>query len=162
MKKRYETVLFATDCEPGSRGVFPHALLTASLHKAKLHVLHVVPEVEEAVIQSVAAVMGQDRLISDERQHLVEQEQELRLRFMETEDAAIKAYISELDGQLEFAVRHGRPVAGMLDYAKEIRADIIIVGARRRGLRRPSFLGSVATRLLRRTHLPVLVIPPED
>ncbi len=162
MKKRYETVLFATDCEPGSRGVFPHALLTASLHKAKLHVLHVLPEVEEAVIQSVAAVMGQDRLIDNERQHLLEQEQELRQRFMDTDDAAIKAYINEIDGQLEFTVRHGRTVAGMLDYADEIGADIIVIGARRRGLRRPSFLGSVATRLLRRSNLPVLVIPPVD
>jgi nucleotide-binding universal stress UspA family protein len=161
MKERYETVLYATDLGPGSRGVFRHALLTARLHGARLYVLHVLPEVEEAVIQSAAAVMGQDNLIDQERQHFHEQEEELRSRFLENGEVGLQVYLDEMKDEIEFAVLHDRPVAGILSYADEIDADLIVIGARRRGVMHPFFLGSVAGRLLRRTSLPVLVVPPE-
>lgn len=162
MKERYASVLYATDLKAGSGGVFRHALLTARLHGARLYVLHVLPEVEEAVVQSVAAVMGQDSLIDQERQHFDEQEEELRSRFLVNGEAAMRVYLDEMKDAIEFAVCHDRPVAGILSYADEIDADLIVIGARRRGVMHPFFLGSVAGRLLRRTSLPVLVVPPEE
>ena len=162
MKEQYAIVLYATDLSPGSRGVFRHALLTARLHGARLFVLHVLPEVEEAVIQSVAAVMGQDNLINEERQHFDEKEEELRHRFLENNESGLQTYLEEMKDAIEFAVSHGRPVAGILAFAKEVDADLIVIGARRRGVMRPFFLGSVAGRLLRRSRRPVLVVPPEE
>ncbi|MBM9535808.1 universal stress protein [Desulfobulbus alkaliphilus] len=161
MKERYARVLYATDQGPGSRVVFRHALLTARLHGARLFVLHVLPEVEEAVIQSVAAVMGQDTLIDEERKHFDEQGEELRNRFMENREAGLQEYLVEMKENIEFAISHGRPVAGILAFADEVNADLIVIGAHRRGVIHPFFLGSVAGRLLRRTRLPVLVVPPD-
>ncbi len=161
MKERYTRVLYATDLGPGSREIFQHAVFTARCHGARLYVLHVLPEVEEAVIQSVAAVMGQDNLIDEERRHFNEQEEELRGRFLENNEAGLQVYLDEMKDEIECAVFHGRPVAGILAFATEVEADLIVIGAHRRGVMHPFFLGSVAGRLLRRARLPVLVVPPK-
>lgn len=161
MNEQYTSVLYATDLGPGSRDVFRHAVLTARIHGAMLYVLHVLPEVEEAVIQSVAAVMGQDNLIDEERGHFKEQEEELRNRFLDNNEAGLQVYLDAMKDTIEFAVFHGRPVAGILAFAEEISADLIVIGAHRRGVMHPFFLGSVAGRLLRRAKLPVLVVPPK-
>lgn len=162
MKTHYATILFTSDYGPGSRRVFRSAVLTARLHGAALHVLHVDSEVEEAVVQSVATVMGGDKLINEEKEYRAEQKEALSKHFLESGDPGLQAVLEELEKDLVFEVRSGRPVATILAYADEIQADLIVIGARRRGAMRSSLLRAVAERLLRRTARPVLVIPPED
>lgn len=56
--------------------------------------------------------------------------------------------------------RSGPPVPGVLVFAEEQEADLIVVGATTRGPVARRTLGSVTTRLVERSRRPVLVITP--
>ena len=54
--------------------------------------------------------------------------------------------------------RTGDPAETITEYAKEINADLIIMGSRGLGLVRGVLLGSVSTYVLERTKCPVLIV----
>ena len=56
----------------------------------------------------------------------------------------------------ESEVRWGHPSIVILEYAKDISADLIIVASHRPGLK-DYFLGATAARVVRHAHCPVLV-----
>jgi nucleotide-binding universal stress UspA family protein len=61
------------------------------------------------------------------------------------------------------AARSGPAVRGVLVFAEEQEADLIVVGATSRGPVARRMLGTVTTRLIERSRRPVLVItPPPD
>lgn len=57
---------------------------------------------------------------------------------------------------LEFAVRQGEPVRQILQLARELPADVVVVGWSRRRLR---LTRQLASALIRRAELPVVVVP---
>jgi nucleotide-binding universal stress UspA family protein len=57
-------------------------------------------------------------------------------------------------------VRSGPAVRGILVFAEEVEADLIVVGATTRGPVARRMLGTVTTRLIERSRRPVLVITP--
>jgi nucleotide-binding universal stress UspA family protein len=63
------------------------------------------------------------------------------------------------DARYETRVVPGRPADALLDVARELDADTIVVGTRGAG-RVGALLGSVAHELLQRSDRPVTVIPP--
>lgn len=52
------------------------------------------------------------------------------------------------------------PVAGIVRVADEVDADLIVAGTRGMGGVKGLVLGSVATELPRKSHRPVLIVPP--
>jgi nucleotide-binding universal stress UspA family protein len=62
--------------------------------------------------------------------------------------------------EAEAAVRPGRVVGGVLVFAEEQDADLILVGASNRGAVAKRFLGDVSLELVRRSRRPVMVISP--
>lgn len=60
------------------------------------------------------------------------------------------------DGQLV----EDLPVAGIVRVADEVDADLIVAGTRGMGGVKGLVLGSVATELPRKSHRPVLIVPP--
>lgn len=64
---------------------------------------------------------------------------------------------------VSFGVRAGTPADVILDEARELDADVIIVGASGRGRVQRFVLGSTADKLVRQAPCPVLVLPaPEE
>jgi nucleotide-binding universal stress UspA family protein len=60
-------------------------------------------------------------------------------------------------------VRPGRVVRGILIYAEEVEADLIVVGASTRGRMAQRFFGDVPLELVQRSRRPVLVVStPSD
>lgn len=56
-------------------------------------------------------------------------------------------------------LRVGDPVTGMLEVIDELKPDLVVVGSHGRGAVMRALMGSVSERLLRRSTVPVLVIP---
>lgn len=64
-------------------------------------------------------------------------------------------------GVINVEVRIGDPGMQISDYAKEIEADLIVISSHgERGFLQ-NLIGSVAERVVRRAHCPVLVLKPE-
>ena len=73
---------------------------------------------------------------------------------------ALAARIREAGQQAETHVRAGRVVPGVLVFAEEHDADLILVGASKRGPVAKRVLGDVSLELVRRSRRPVMVIAP--
>lgn len=71
--------------------------------------------------------------------------------------------LSEAHVNFETVTKEGRPADVILAVAKEIDADLIVVGARRMGWLRELTLGSTSHRVLHEAHRPVTIIHwPDD
>jgi nucleotide-binding universal stress UspA family protein len=69
---------------------------------------------------------------------------------------------SRRTGQLVRAIRQAAsPQEGILAYAEEIAADLIVIGTHGNGTARGPLLGSVADRVLRRAARPVVTVRPD-
>ena len=58
----------------------------------------------------------------------------------------------------EILVRTGVPVSEILEQARKMRADVIVMGTHGRGTFADAMLGSTARRVVRRSEIPVLVV----
>lgn len=70
---------------------------------------------------------------------------------------AVKQRLPELDVDVELVVRTGEPSTELISVAHEIQADAVIVGRSMKPVHR--LAGSVASKLIRRRHWPVTVVP---
>jgi nucleotide-binding universal stress UspA family protein/rubredoxin len=61
--------------------------------------------------------------------------------------------------EVHLQVRVGDPVLGLLDAAKEVAPDLMVVGSHGRGAMMRALLGSVSEQLCRRSPVPVMVVP---
>jgi len=87
----------------------------------------------------------------------------LRRRAAERAEAALQALIAQVAPQPQAAapaVAFGEPAALVLARAQAMRADLLVMGKRRRGLLADFFLGSVTQRVLAGARADVLVLPP--
>lgn len=140
--KPFEHILVATDftalaCNAEDRAVRLAQALGAKL--TLLHVHHVPP-----VLPTEGLLMPYDELESAARQALDQKAQSLRARFPD----------------LRVALRTGYPDVEIVAAAKDLGADLIVMGTHgRRGLRR-ALLGSVAARVVRTSPIPVLTVAP--
>ena len=74
----------------------------------------------------------------------------------------VAARIRESGREVEAHVRPGKVVPGVLMFAEEHDADLILVGASKRGPVAKRLLGDVSLELVRRSRRPVMVIAPPD
>jgi nucleotide-binding universal stress UspA family protein len=64
------------------------------------------------------------------------------------------------EGPLEFVVRQGSAVPGIVEQAQQMAADLLVIGTHGRSGFERLFLGSAAERVLRKVRCPVLTVPP--
>ncbi len=155
----YRTILYATDLSANAAHAFRHAIALARCHEARIHILHVLPEIEPAVLNYVSTVMGEDRLTDLELSHKDEVRAEIRDRLARFAKEELADHPEDLERIAEIEIHHGSPAGQILEAADRIDADLVVLGSHGKGRLKYAFLGSVAEKLLRKSHRPVLVIP---
>ena len=162
MLPQVRKILYATDLGENSLYALGHAVGLAKATGAKVHILHVVPELStdakvtiEAYIQS-----SPDRvsMLEDRPKHSAAHLQKVLADFWDKQspdDQQIKSQVASVD------VIQSYPAETILKVSKEIGCDLIVVGAHEKGVIH-TFLGSVAKSVLRRTRIPVLIVPLPD
>ena len=140
-------ILAPVDFSEGSEAAIRWAVDLAQRTGAELHVLHVAPG-SASDEESADASPGGDRSLRAPARDRADDEL-----------AALLGRVSTGKVRVTPALSHGRPSRGVLDYAEREATDLVVMGTRgHRGLRR-LLLGSVAGEVLRRTRVPVLVVP---
>ncbi|MCK4536437.1 MAG: universal stress protein [Desulfuromonadales bacterium] len=159
MSAQYRTILYATDLSVNAAQAFSHAIALAKSYDADLHVLHVMPEMDASVVSYVAMVIGEDRFANLELEH----EDELKSSIRDKVDAFVRENIDDIESSLKHVksieVHHGSPLVEILKAADAHDADLIVVGSHGKGKLQYAFLGSVAEKLPRKSHRPVLIVP---
>lgn len=137
---RFERIVHPTDFSRSSARAYDYALLLARLTGAELHVMHVVPYPEE--LRPSEAVI---------RQAVTDAEKQL---------AALPG--ASMSAAPVIAVRIGSPDREVIRYAREVRADLVVIGTVGLSEVGAGGVGSTAEKVIRGLAIPVLTIkaPP--
>lgn len=159
MIPQYKTILFASDLSANAAFAFRHAVALARAHQGQITLLHVLPEVDAAVLNYVSTVMGEDRLADFELEHKGEVQAALRKRLRDFIQEELADHSEDLPRIAGIEIHHGHPVHTILEIADRIDADLIVLGSHGKGSLKYAFLGSVAEKVLRKSSRPILVAP---
>lgn len=141
-----KTILAATDLSAPARHAAARSARLARDTGAQLRLLHVM---NQGAIDDLRALLGA-RTGAVERQLVDAAREDL---------ARLAAGIGEPFGIAPgIHLAAGSVIAGILDHADAIDADLLVLGARGESFMRHQLLGSTAERLLRKTRRPMLVV----
>ena len=160
MSIQIKKILVAKDLSKESSNVIRYALELGGKFDAEIHVLHVMPTVDHAVLNMVAISMGPDKLAELN----VMNEKELGEKTRQQLNAILEEETRRGEVQLstppQIEVHHGEAAPMILEVADRLDADMIILGSHTKGKLHYAFLGSVAEKILRKTHRTVVIVPP--
>lgn len=145
-----QNILVAVDFSPTTAAVTGTAIELARDTGDHLWLLHVsAPDPEFIGYEEGPEYIRDSRAheIKDERHQLHEMAERIQ------QEQGLETHAQILQG----------PTAEIIDRrARELQARMIIVGSHGHTLIRKTLLGSVSELLLQHTHIPVLIIPPQD
>jgi len=148
-----KTILLPTDGSKCSGKAMAYALSFAKQYGASIVALHVIDQRWEEQTRIVFAEVGQDltqRIRSG-------YQDEARRILNEVADAASKAGVA-----VETRIEAGIPFEDIVRLAREVSADLIIMGTHGRTGMSHLLLGSVAEKVVRRAPCPVLTVRLEE
>ena len=155
-------ILYATDLSKNSAYAFTYATDMAEKYNALIHIVHVL-----AKIPSDARLLVEMYMAEEQRERLTNRQSDIKEKIRDRLNIFCDNVRKE-DPQCVFRVAgidivEGHPAPAILDMAKNTQCDAIVMGTHGQGLISYALLGSVAEKVLRRSKIPVFVIPiPED
>jgi nucleotide-binding universal stress UspA family protein len=143
---RYERILFCTDFSVNADYTFFYALASAQRTRyATLHILHVIPEADAQFW----------------RTYLYEVENVDEKARSDINRKISESYLRHIPKEVPFvvALRDGKAEEQILKYAKEVDADLIVIGRQGASDFGKQLFGTVTEKIARKATCPVLIIP---
>ena len=159
MLPNYSDILVATDLSQSAINAFKHAVMMARRNQARIHLLHVVPEVDASMRAYISALMAKGSLDQFETQHEEDARLKIRRRLKQFAEDELANLPEDLERVVTVEVALGHPVIKILETADRLNVDVIVMGAHGKGAIEHAFLGSTTEKVLRKTRRPVFVIP---
>jgi len=141
-----KNILVPTDFEHTSAHALTYGRELAQLFNATIHIVHVVDDVFTLSAGSEGTLAAFPRL----QQHL-----------QETARSEIEALLTPEErtaGAKAIVLTSSTPAQSIVDYAREARVDLIVMGTHGRGGAPAFLIGSVAERVVRTSPCPVLTV----
>ena len=161
-------ILYATDLSDSARYALNYAVDMANKYCAQIVILHVLDEIPDNVDSWVVGYIGSDKWdsLKKEYEDSVQAMLTERKRGKKVIQAVLDQFRTDLrpdviaDGDIEdeAVVRRGNPVSRILETAAEKECDMIVMGSHGHGNFLDAMLGSTASRVVRRSTVPVMVI----
>ncbi len=144
-------VLFPSDFSDLSLHAFSYAKSFATTYQAELHVIHVVDEATQYWM-----AMGPNSLpVGPPPEELIQAARQELKKF-------VGQHLADVEDSVRTDVLIGRPFMEIIRYARENDIDLIVLGTHGRSGLKHALLGSVAERVVRKSHCPVLTIRHPD
>ncbi len=143
--KSIKTILFPTDFSGSSAVAWKHALLHASKQKAKLVVVHVVHRMPQDY-QFLVVAMTPAQIYGALKERA---EQKLARLRSEARGKGIKC---------DAVIRDGQPFVQIIRCARDVKADIIVMGSHGRSGLAQVLIGSVTEKVIRKAPCSVLIV----
>jgi nucleotide-binding universal stress UspA family protein len=159
MLPKIQKIIYATDLSDNSRLALNYAASLAIHYQADILVLHVIEPINPNTYMQISSAMGESEWVNlqlDYEAGMVDSIRQKLRQFCEDlqtgiQDAKIKTE--------ELLIRKGMPVDVILSSAEELNADIIVMGTHGYGMVKDALMGGTARRIVRRSMIPVLVVP---
>ena len=158
MVPEIKKIVYATDLSENARYAFGYAVSLANRYDAKITVLHVVGELSSFARSMVEEILGEKRWA----ERIKEKEAEI-IKSLKTRLDEFCNGVREKQPDCPFVIDKilvvtGHPVDQIWRHAKNVNADIIVMGSRGKGGLADVTLGSTSRRVLKRAGIPVMVI----
>lgn len=150
-----EKVLIAIDYSPAAEKVAEEGNKLAKKMNAEVCLMHVSANIEDYGMQ-YPAFLGYEGYAGVPANITVESD--LRER---AEDFLKQAAKHLKNQDIKTKMAEGDAAENILDYAKEWKADLIVLGAHSYSALEKFFVGSVASTVLRKTEIPLFMVPVE-
>ncbi|MBW1716509.1 MAG: universal stress protein [Deltaproteobacteria bacterium] len=154
-----KNILYATDLSKNSAFAFRYAITLANALDAKITILYILPMVDSAMEIPIITQMGEDRYYQLREERSREVIEGIKTKLYDFSQKELKGFQGESDLVSSILVHEGDAVDEILKTTEKIDSDIIILGAHGKGILSHTFLGTVPDKLLRRSRVPVLVVP---
>jgi len=145
---KYKKVLFCTDFSENSDYAFEFAFGIAKRDEGLLYILHVIPKnPHQAVADSYVTGETAERI-----QKAIEEDLDNKYK---------ERYVKKIEDGVRFEIvtKSGREDDEIIKFAKQEKVDIVVMGTHGgTGIEHVIF-GSVAEKVLRRSPIPVFIIP---
>ncbi|MCG8693498.1 MAG: universal stress protein [Minwuiales bacterium] len=162
MQHDIKNLLYSTDLSQNTLIAFGYAAYLAKLTGANIHLLHVLEKLSDDAMFALQAYLLDEKKrheIIDERvekaRARLDERQEIFWSAQSDEDKKVRKQIKSV------TVCESYPAEEILKAAKTHDCDLIVIGSHERGMSH-TFLGSVAKSVLRRSHVPTLIVPLVD
>jgi len=145
---KYKKILFCTDFSENADYAFEFAYGIAKRDEGFLYIFHVIPEnPHHAFAEDIVSTENLEKIQKTIEEDIVNNYKE--------------RYIEKIEGEIEFETvsKSGREDNEILKFAKKENVDIIVIGTHGRTGIEHVFFGSVAEKVLRRSPIPVFIIP---
>lgn len=139
---KYDKILFCTDFSDLADVAFGYACDLAQQHKGELHIFHTTSE--------AAPIKERMGKTFDFKEKIAK--------------AFEERYVGECPGvKTECAFRHGLDHEQIIKYAEEENVNVIVLGTHgKSGFFKDVLLGSCAQNVVRKSPVPVFIIPPPE
>ncbi|MBX3685820.1 MAG: universal stress protein [Rhodocyclaceae bacterium] len=155
MSYEIRSILYASDLTPRSPAVFKHAVGLAMKFNAKLHAV--------TISLPASSTMPYEEFITREKLSEIKQAGHQRAEaLLQSRIDAFASNNPEMEVQRVLAsvqALEGDPAARILDTAKQVLADIIVMGSRGHSAIGELLIGSVAHKVMTKADVPVLLVP---
>lgn len=162
MQHAIKSILYSTDLSHNSSIAFGHAAHLAKLTGADIHILHVLERLSDDAVFALQVYVQDDQKRHDmldlriqRARKLLDERQDAFWSGQSADDRKARDQIKSV------TVCESYPAEEILKAAKTHDCDLIIMGSHERGMSH-TFLGSVAKSVLRRSHVPTLIVPLVD
>ena len=165
-----KNILFATNLTQGCMPAFEFAAVLATRFQATMVMLHVVEKMPDYVEKRLVGLLGKKQWeetfsaqVDGARQKLIGKRSANAMVSAALEQFCTNAGIDDDScgyHSREIVVTDGEIVDDIVSCAKEYECDLIVMGVKG-GLLANNTIGSVTKGVIRRTEIPVMVVPPD-
>lgn len=154
-----QTILFATDMGLQTHYLLHHVNALAVEHRARVIVVHAIEPpgyLGEAVVQSFLCLESPVNLVQSGLEQILQGVKARIVDLLEEEFIDGQQGLSRIR---DVRVVAGRPADVILSEAGNCNADLIIIGSHGANTDQPNMLGSVTSRVLQLSRIPVYMVP---
>jgi nucleotide-binding universal stress UspA family protein len=150
-----KTIVCATDfSETASRAV-EYAKELTDKFDAELHLLHVIHD-----YSTEWPTYGDGVVFPGYLEHIGEKQEDLEVAALNKLHEQLPAEWQKTH-KVALAVQEGKQFVEIVRFARDVNADLIVIGTHGRGMLAHALLGSVAEKIVQKAPCPVLTVKPE-
>jgi nucleotide-binding universal stress UspA family protein len=159
MLPEIKNILYATDLSKNSAFAFRYAMSLADSLDAKITIVYILPMIDSAMEVPIITQMGENRYYKLMEERSRETIESIKERLREFTSRELKDSKKHEERVSSILVHEGDAVDEILKTSDRLKSDLVIMGAHGKGILSHTFLGTVSDKVLRRSRIPVLVVP---
>lgn len=162
MLPKITNILLATDLSKNADNAMGFAMCMAKAHDAKVHVLHVLEPLSQDAVVTLQVFMLDEAL---RERAIKERHASVKILLKENQQKFVRALSDEEKADYKrvesVELADGHVAEEILSRANNLGCELIIMGTHEQETGH-TFIGTVVKRVLRRSSIPILIVPPTN